>query len=55
MVHGLLDCYDFLATNEYPDDTIGIQAFITRKYVGDDNNNNFSEFIDESYKRCQQG
>lgn len=55
VVHGLLDCYDILAKNEYSEETIGIQAFFTRKHVGNDNNNNFSDLIDESYKRCQQG
>jgi hypothetical protein len=41
-----------LATNEYSDKTIGIQAFLTRKSVGDIN---FSDIIDDSDKRQRQG
>jgi hypothetical protein len=41
-----------LAPNEYSEKTIGIQAFVLRKSVGDIN---FSDIIDESEKRSQKG
>jgi hypothetical protein len=52
VINGLLDCYDFIAKNEYAEETIGIQAFLMRKGVGDIN---FSDLIDESEKRSRQG
>ncbi|CAM4894403.1 unnamed protein product [Rotaria socialis] len=52
VLYSLLDCYEFLAPHEYSDRTIGIQAFLTRKSVGDIN---FSDIIDDSEKRNRQG
>ncbi|CAF1534675.1 unnamed protein product [Rotaria magnacalcarata] len=52
ILYSLLDCYEFLAPNEYSERTIGIQAFLTRKSVGDIN---FSDIIDDSEKRNRQG
>ncbi|CAF1467510.1 unnamed protein product [Rotaria sp. Silwood1] len=51
-LYSLLDCYEFLASNEYSEKTIGIQAFVTRKSVCDIN---FSDIIDDSEKRNRQG
>ncbi|CAF2722281.1 unnamed protein product [Rotaria sp. Silwood2] len=52
VLYSLLDCYDFLASNEYSEKTIGIQAFVTRKSICDIN---FSDIIDDSEKRNRQG
>ncbi|CAF1010978.1 unnamed protein product [Adineta steineri] len=52
VINSLLDCYDFVATNEYSEKTIGIAAFLTRKSVGDIN---FSDIIDDSEKRSRPG
>jgi hypothetical protein len=41
-----------LAPNEYTENTIGIQAFLLRKSVGDIN---FSDIIDDSEKPNRQG
>ena len=47
---GILDCCHFLATNEYSEETIGFDAVLTRRDVGEIN---FSDVVDVSERRSR--
>jgi hypothetical protein len=47
---GILDCCHFLATNEYSDETIGVDAVLTRRAVGEIN---FSDVVELSERRSR--